>query len=311
MLPGRPEVRRVVARPRADDGVEVRPGRRDEAGGAVGRRRRAAGAGGAAAGEDLLHLPRAERVRPGQLVGEHRRVRGGEHALPDEPAGLLVVAVARAECGREADVHVRLRHADDARDAAKRVVVTPEELRLGRALVEEEVDLVDVEDVDGAGAVVRRAVLVLAPEAERGADLGADGVAAALAARDHDDPAADAELLVPDAARADDARVVVRMGPLAHHVDLDRVVDGVRRWRHRASRRHCDRGCECDRRQDQAETSHVTPPLRLRRTSLKLPRFGSLAPGRWTLARRSAPCQATSGGIREDLSVADFRVVRA
>ena len=62
--------------------------------------------------------------------------------------------------------------------------------------------LVEVEDVDRAGAVVRGAVLVLAPQAERRADLLADGVAAALAARDHDDPAADAEALVPDAARA-------------------------------------------------------------------------------------------------------------
>ena len=52
------------------------------------------------------------------------------------------------------------------------------------------------------GAVVGDAVLVLAPEAERRADLGADRVAAALAARDHDDPAADAVALVPDAARA-------------------------------------------------------------------------------------------------------------
>src|SRR4029078_4351573 len=89
-----------------------------------------------------------------------------------------------------------------------------------RALVEEEVDAVEVEDVDGARAVVGDTVLVLAPEPERRPNLLADGVAAALAARDHDDPAADVEALVPDAARADDARVVVRMGPLSQHVDL-------------------------------------------------------------------------------------------
>ena len=70
---------------------------------------------------------------------------------------------------------------------------------------------------------MRDAVLVLAPQAERRADLGAGGVAAALAARDHDDPALDVVALVPDAARPDDARVVVRMGPLAHHVDLHRL----------------------------------------------------------------------------------------
>ena len=97
---------------------------------------------------------------------------------------------------------------------------------------------------------MRDAVLVLAPQPERRADLGADGVAAALAARDHDDPAPDAELLVPHAARADDARVVVRMGPFAHHVDLHRVVGGVRRRRRRASGcRHGDRDACRDRRE--------------------------------------------------------------
>ena len=196
-----------------------------------------------------------------------------------------------------------------ARDAAERVVVAPEELRLGRALVEEEVDLVDVEDVDRARAVVRRAVLVLAPEAERRADLGADGVAAALAARDHDDPALDAELLVPDAARADDARVVVRMGPLAHHVDLHRVVDRVRRRRHRASRGRRDRRGKSDRRKHGAETSHVTPPLAYAERLLKILVGDPF--------RHSIRCQARAqfppaGGIRDDLSVmrAGLPVVR-
>ena len=47
---------------------------------------------------------------------------------------------------------------------------------------------------------------------------------------------------MPDAAGPDDARVVVRMGPLAHHVDLDGVVDRVRRgWRGTSRHRHGDR----------------------------------------------------------------------
>ena len=99
--------------------------------------------------------------------------------------------------------------------------MVPEGLGQRRALVVEEVDAVEVEDVDRARAVVRGPVFVLAPEPESGSDLGADCVAAALAAGDHDDPAADAVPLVPDAARADDARVVVRVGPLAQDVELD------------------------------------------------------------------------------------------
>src|SRR3954447_16382697 len=110
-----------------------------------------------------------------------------------------MVAVAGAERRREADVDVGLRRADDPHDPPQRVVVVPEVLRQRRALVVEEVDLVEVEEVDGAGAVVRDAILVLAPQAKRRADLGADGVAAALTARDLDDPAADAVALVPDA----------------------------------------------------------------------------------------------------------------
>ena len=42
-------------------------------------------------------------------------------------------------------------------------------------------------------------------------------------------PQLDAVALVPDAARADDAGVVVRVGPLAHHVDLHGLVGRVRR----------------------------------------------------------------------------------
>ena len=160
-----------------------------------------------------------ERVRAGQLLREHGRVGRGLDALPDVAPGHLVVAVAGAERRREADVDVGLRRADDPRDPAQRLGA-PEVLGQRRALVVEEVDRVDVEDVDRAGAVVRDAVLVLAPQAERRADLRAGGVAAALTAGDHDDPAADVVALVPHAARADDARVVIRMGPLAHHVDL-------------------------------------------------------------------------------------------
>ena len=178
--------------------------------------------GGRAAREDLLDLPGAERVRPGQLLREHVGVGGGLDALPDVAAGLLVVAVAGVQRRREADVDVGLGHADDPRDPPQRLGA-PEVLGQRRARVVEEVDAVDVEDVDRARAVVRDAVLVLAPQAELGADLGAGGVAAALAAGDHDDPAAHVVALVPDAARADDAGVVVRMGPLAHHVDLHRV----------------------------------------------------------------------------------------
>ncbi len=237
-----PAVRRVVARPRARDVVEVRGG---EAGGAVGRGRGAARAGGRAAGEDLLDLPGAERVRPLQLLGEPVRVGRREDALPDVAAGLLVVAVARVERRREADVDLRLGHADDPRDAPQRLVLAPEELGQRGALVVEEVDAVEVEDVDGAGAEVRDAVLVLAPEAERRADLGADGVAAALAAGDHDDPALDAVALVPDAARPDDARVVVRVRPLAEHVELDgaggRVPVGGQGGRRRREHRGPDR----------------------------------------------------------------------
>ena len=76
---------------------------------------------------------------------------------------------------------------------------------------------------------MRDAVLVLTPQAERRADLGGHGVAAALAAGDHDDPALDAVALVPHAARPDDAGVVVGMGPFAHDVDLHGLVGRVRR----------------------------------------------------------------------------------
>ena len=182
---------------------------------------------GRAAGEDLLDLPGAERVRARQLLREHRRVGGGLDALPDVAAGLLVVAVAGVQRRGEPDVDVGLRHADDPGDSAQRLVA-PEELGQRRARVVEEVDRVDVEDVDRARAVMGDAVLVLAPQAELRADLGAGGVAAALAARDHDDPAADVVAVMPDAARADDAGVVVRMGPFAHHIDLHRLVGGVR-----------------------------------------------------------------------------------
>ena len=113
-----------------------------------------------------------QRVRgPCSWSGNIRRVGRGVACPPRSAAGLLVVAVAGAQRRREADVDVGLGHADDPRDAAQRLVVAPEELRLGRALVEEEVDAVEVEDVDRARAVVRDAVLVLAPEAERRADL--------------------------------------------------------------------------------------------------------------------------------------------
>ncbi len=168
---------------------------------------------------------------PAQLLREHARVGRRLDALPDVAAGLLVVAVAGEQRRREADVDLGLGHADDPRDAPQRLALAPEVLGQRRALVVEEVDAVEVEDVDGAGAVVRDAVLVLAPQPERRADLGADGVAAALAAGDHDDPAADAVALVPDPARPDDAGVVVGMGPLAHHVDLHRLRRLVRRLR--------------------------------------------------------------------------------
>ena len=55
----------------------------------------------------------------------------------------------------------------------QRFLLVPEVLRQRRALVVEEVDPVEVEDVDGAGAVVRDAVLVLTPQAEIGPELGA------------------------------------------------------------------------------------------------------------------------------------------
>ena len=166
--------------------------------------------------------------RPAQLLGEHARVGRGLDALPDVAAGLLVVAVAGVQRRREADVDLGLGHADDPRDAPQRLALAPEVLGQRRALVVEEVDAVEVEDVDGARAVVGDAVLVLAAQPERRADLRADRVAAALATGDHDDPAADAVALVPDPARADDAGVVVGMGPLAHHVDLHRVRGLVR-----------------------------------------------------------------------------------
>ena len=189
---------------------------------------------------------------PGQLLREHVRVGGGLDALPDVAAGLLVVAVAGVQRRREADVDVGLGHADDPRDPPQRLGA-PEVLGQRRARVVEEVDAVDVEDVDRARAVVRDAVLVLAPQAELGADLGAGGVAAALAAGDHDDPAAHVVALVPDAARADDAGVVVRMGPLAHHVDLHRFVRGVRRRLRPLGRGGQDRQRDHN---DHAETLH-------------------------------------------------------
>ena len=135
------------------------------------------------------------------------------------------------------------------------VSVPQKNWRQRRARVVEEVDAVDVEDVDRARAVVRDAVLVLAPQAERRADLGAGGVAAALAAGDHDDPAAHVIALMPDAARADDARVVVRMGPLAHHVDLHGLVGRVGAAVAPGTAVRNPR----ERSKDHAETFHVAP----------------------------------------------------
>jgi hypothetical protein len=166
-----------------------------------------------------------------------------------------VVAVAGGERRREADVDLRLGHADDPRDPPQRLGLAPEVLGERRARVVEEVDAVEVEDLDGAGPEVRDAVLVLAPQAERRADLGADGVAAAFAAGHHDDPAADAVAVVPDAAGADDARVVVGMGPLAHHVDLDRL---GRRVGDRLRGRSEQDGGHC--RHDDEHASHVASP---------------------------------------------------
>ena len=60
---------------------------------------------------------------------------------------------------------------------------------------------------------------------------------------------------MPDAARADDARVVVGMGPLAHHVDLHGVVGRVRR-----ASPEPHRSATAQRRQDHAESLHVAPP---------------------------------------------------
>ena len=228
-----------------------------------------------AAREDLLDLPGAERVRARELLREHVRVGRGLDALPDVAAGHLVVAVAGVERRREADVDVRLGHADDPRDPPQRLRA-PEELAQRRARVVEEVDAVDVEDVDRAGAVVRDAVLVLAPQAERRADLRAGGVAAALAAGDHDDPALDVVALMPDAARADDARVVVRMGPLAHHVDLHGLVGRVRR-----RRRPREPHAKSDRR-----AAARTTPKRLTSSSSSLTL--TLAPLRTTSNTRSA-----------------------
>ena len=182
---------------------------------------------------------------------------------------------------READVDVRLGHADDPRDPPQRLVA-PEELGQRRARVVEEVDRVDVEDVDRAAAVVRDAVLVLAPQAERRADLAAGGVAATLTARDHDDPALGVVPLVPHAARADDARVVIRMGPLAHHVDLHGLAGRVRR---RGSRRdHPQR----DRRGQQHRRTSRPPHTRTPSNDIEQ----RLRP---TLFRRLSSCAATLG----------------
>ena len=264
---GRPRVRRVVAGPDAGDRVEVGGGRR-EAGGAVRRRERGPrgrGRGRAAAGEDLLDLPGVERVRALELLREHVRIGRRLDALPDVAAGLLVVAVAGVQRRGEPDVDLGLRHADDPRHPPQRLVLAPEELRQRRVRVVEEVDAVEVEDVDRAGAVVGDAVLVLAAEAERRADLGADGVAAALAARDHDDPALGVVALVPDTARADDARVVVRMRPLAEHVQLDGPRGRVPVGR-RCGRRHGHRGRGHDE-EPQEPLQHCFPLFEQERTS--------------------------------------------
>ena len=109
---------RVVARPDAGDGARCCVAAGHEARGAVrvASWSRRCPRGRRAAGEDLLDLPRAQRVRARQLLGEHRRVGRRLDALPDVAPGLLVVAVADVERRREADVDVGLRHADDPRD---------------------------------------------------------------------------------------------------------------------------------------------------------------------------------------------------
>src|SRR5262249_7085022 len=105
-----------------------------------------------------------------------------------------------------------------------------------------------------AGAVGRDAVFVLTPQAERRPDLRPDGVAAALAAGDLDDPSAHAAVLMPHAARADEAPVVVRVGPCAHH-------DARHGARRRVMRSACGSGSR-DRQPQRHEEpdSHLSHP---------------------------------------------------
>src|SRR5690606_27020847 len=217
---GQPGVGREVAAPRPDDGERV--GRRGLEAGVAARPVGPAGALGAGAGGDHLDLPDVDGVRSGELLGEGGGVGGHLRGLPDHPAGVLVVAVTDREGGREAGEDLGLGLADDVDDLALDALGAPHVLGEGGAGVVEEVDGVDVVDVDGAGAVVGGAVLVLAPQAERGAGLVADRVRPALAAGEHDDPALDVVLVVPDAAGRGEAGVVVGVGPDAHDVDLVR-----------------------------------------------------------------------------------------
>ncbi len=177
-------------------------------------------------------------MRALQLLGEPVRVGGCDDAFPDQPAGLLVVAVTGGEGRREADVDLRLRLADDPGHPAQRLLLVPEVLRQRRALVVEEVDPVEVEDVDGAGSVVRDAVLVLAAQTEVGAELVADRVAAAFTARHLDHATLHAVPLMPDPAGPDDAGVIVGMGPLPHHVDLRLPISHIRLGHTRRCDRH-------------------------------------------------------------------------
>src|SRR5262249_15975196 len=70
-----------------------------------------------------------------------------------------------SEGGGEADVDVRLRHADHAGGAAERLGVDPERLGLGGGLVGEGGDAGGIEDGHGPGAGGRPRGLVLPPPA--------------------------------------------------------------------------------------------------------------------------------------------------
>jgi hypothetical protein len=160
-----------------------------------------------------------------EVLGEDVLAAGQQVRLDREHRGLLVVAVVALHGrGVHRDDHVGAGRADHPDHTAEHLRPAPHVVAERGGEGVEEVDGVEVEHVLDPGETDGGALLALADQSQRGPLLEADGVPAALAAGDGDDPGLLVLELVPLAEGGEGPGLVVGVGADVQDVQVDGAV---------------------------------------------------------------------------------------